>query len=200
MPWGYKIQSPFQKKGSEQNPASLRQNLEEMGITTYQLNDKDIRVAELKDTMKRLQKLDDSWRGSRKYKETDKSEEVDLTFKEYAIKRCSLIAILAHIVAIPNGRGGNNGNYADKVILFNEQLGEFQLWQDSGVQSPLFLNLLYQESLSIVGYSWKEKDITVQKILVYINPMGLSGPKDFTRESRIKFNKTEEQNQEELEA
>lgn len=151
----------------------MRQNLEELGITTYQLNDKDMRVTKLEETMKKIQVLDDAWRGNKQYGKGE--DKITLTLETYVIMRCSFITVLAHIVAVPNGRGGDRSDYVEKVIMFNQQVGEFQLWQDSGICSILLLNWLLVESLSIVGYSWMEKDITVQKILVYINPLGMHG-------------------------
>lgn len=172
MVFGYKIKSPFQKENLDvTNPLSLKQNLEELGFTTYQLNDKDMRVEKVDATMKRLQELDTAWRTGTEEIKIGK-QTIKLTFQEYVIRRCGEIALLAHVVAVPNGRGGDDSIYAQKIINFNVQLGEFQNWLDNTVVSVEFLNLIYQESLSIVGYSWKEKDITVQKILVYMNPMG----------------------------
>lgn len=171
MVLGVKFRLPWEKAGKVEGAPTVLQQLQELGINMYLLNDKDTRIRDLRNSMKDLQDLDDIHANNGRYTD-DKGQEQVMSFEEYVRMRVYRVATLAHIIAVPNGRGGDNKRYADKIIMFNQQIGEFQNWLDFGVLSPVFLNMIFQESLSIVGYSWMEKDITVQKVLVYINPLG----------------------------
>lgn len=102
------------------------------------------------------------------YNEGKKATE-KMSYPSYLLERCNLIINLVHSVAVPNGRGGNYIYYSKKVAAFNRLTGRFISWVNMRVYSPSALTLILAAALTIITYSWFDKDISRNKVLVYIN-------------------------------
>lgn len=191
-----RLQSPIKRTPKPEiekvpNVKSVMDNLKEIGITANQLSDKDIRLDKLRRTFEAIERIDKQFMGydgildynsegpvkALTYDEYNKLVEegkplTKMSYADYLLRRCNLIVTLAHTVAVPSGRGGDTENwlYTQKVIAFNINVAVFRTWVSLGVYSDNFINGLYTSALSIITYSWKREDISVNQVLVYINP------------------------------
>lgn len=161
---------------------NVLENLRKIGINAHKLSINAIRNNATYKALKAIQDLDlqymcgpasfhllDTSLTVAQFKELVSKNGIVLTYHGYLLERANLIVNLIHSNAVPYGRGGDFPEYSDKVISFNQIAINFSHMIATKVNNcAIGVDLMYLSALAILTYSWYDKDMSLNDVLVYV--------------------------------